>query len=337
MTENRYPVTITGAGKGLPEKIITNNDLANLVDTNDEWITSRSGIKERHLVNGNETGVSLATKASEEALKFAGVSPEEIDLVICATSLPDNLYPSAACEIQAAVGAVNAAAFDVTAACSGLIYGLKIANAFIASGDYKKILLTGVDVHSRFVNWEDRSTCVLFGDGAGALVVERAEDGQNDILCIDIKADGTKAHELKIPLSGNNCPLTEKNSPEPQHVYMNGKEIYKFAINTVPASVKEILEKTGLTVNDIDKYILHQANIRIIHTIADKLNESQDKFYINLDRYGNTSSASIAIALSEAVDEGAVKESDMLIMSGFGAGLTWGTAVIRWRAKDKRI
>lgn len=336
MTENKYPVTITGVGKCLPEKIITNQDLEKLVDTNDEWITSRSGIKKRHVVSGNETGTSLAVKAAEDALGYSGLKAEDIDLVICATSLPDNLYPSAACEIQSAIGAVNAAAFDVVAACSGLIYGLKIANSFIASGEYKNILLVGVDVHSRFVNWEDRSTCVLFGDGAGALTIQRSEDGQNDILYVDIRSDGTRARELKIPLSGNNCPLAEKNSPEPQHVYMNGREIYKFAINTVPNSVTDALTKTGLTVNDIDKYILHQANIRIIKAIATKLNENLDKFYVNLDKYGNTSSASIAIALTDALKENKINIPSTVIMSGFGAGLTWGTAVIRWKAKDKR-
>ena len=336
MIDKRYPVTITGVGKCLPENVITNDDLTKLVDTNDEWIFSRSGIKERHVVSGNETASSLAAKAAKDAIEFSGVDVKDIDLIICATSLPDNLYPSTACEVQLALGASNAAAFDIVAACSGLIYGLKIANSFIASGEYKNVLLVGVDIHSRFVNWSDRSTCVLFGDGAGALVVQRSQDGQNDVLSVDIRADGTKASELKIPLTGINCPLVEQNTPELQCVNMNGREIYKFAVNYVPESIKYVLNNINLTVNDVDKYILHQANVRIIQAISDKLNEDIEKFYVNLHKYGNTSSASIAIALTDAIEENKIKYPSTLVLSGFGAGLTWGTAVVRWRAKDKR-
>jgi len=336
MINNKYPVTISGVGKCLPEKVITNNDLEKLVDTNDEWIYSRSGIKERRVVSGNETASSLAAKAAKEAIAFAGVDVKDVDLIICATSMPDNLYPSTACEVQLAIGAVNAAAFDVVAACSGLIYGLKIANSFISSGEYKKVLLVGVDIHSRFVNWNDRSTCVLFGDGAGALLVQRSDDDQNDVLFVDIKADGTKASELKIPLTGANCPLVEPNTQEMQCVNMNGREIYKFAINSVPESIMNVLNKAELTVNDVDKYILHQANVRIIQAIADKLNEDLEKFYVNLHKYGNTSSASIAIALTDAIEENKIDCPSTLVLSGFGAGLTWGTAAVRWRAKDMR-
>lgn len=336
MIDKLYPVALTGVGKGLPESVITNNDLEKLVDTSDEWIVSRSGIKERRVVSGNETAASLATKAANEALAFAGVDAKEVDLVICATSLPDKLYPSTACEVQFAIGASNAAAFDLVAACSGLIYGMKVANNFIATGEYKNVLVIGVDLHSRFVNWTDRTTCVLFGDGAGALLLQRAEDGQNDILGIDINADGRKASELKIPLAGSNCPLVEKNTQELQHVSMNGREIYKFAVNTVPEAITKLLSKINLTLNDVDKYLLHQANIRIIQAISEKLNENSDKFYANLHKYGNTSSASIAIALTDAVEENQVNSPSILVMSGFGAGLTWGTAVVKWRAKDKR-
>lgn len=336
MIDKRYPVTIAGVGKCLPEKVITNDDLAKIVDTNDEWIFSRSGIKERHVVSGDETAASLAAKAAKEAIEFAGADVKDIDLIICATSLPDNLYPSTACEVQLAIGASNAAAFDVVAACSGLIYGLKIANSFIASGEYKNVLIVGVDIHSRFVNWNDRSTCVLFGDGAGALFVQRSQDEQNDVLAVDIRADGTKASELKIPLTGINCPLVEQNAPELQCVNMNGREVYKFAVNYVPESIKYVLNNINLTVNDVDKYVLHQANVRIIQAISDKLNENIDKFYVNLQKYGNTSSASIAIALTDAIEENKINYPSTLVLSGFGAGLTWGTAVVRWRAKDKR-
>ena len=336
MINERYPVTIAGVGKCLPEKIITNHDLEKLMDTNDEWIFTRSGIKERHVVSGDETASSLAAKAAKDAIDFAGADVKEIDLIICATSLPDNLYPSTACEVQLAIGAVNAAAFDIVAACSGLIYGLKVANSFIASGEYKNILLVGVDIHSRFVNWNDRTTSVLFGDGAGALLIKRSENKENDVLFVDIRADGTKASELRIPLSGNNCPLVEQSTPELQCVKMNGREVYKFAVNYVPQSIMNVLNSANLTVNDVDKYILHQANVRIIQAIADKLNENHDKFYVNLHKYGNTSSASIAIALTDAIEENKIDYPSTLVLSGFGAGLTWGTAVVRWRAKDKR-
>lgn len=336
MNNKLYPVTITGVGKCLPEKTITNYDLEKLVDTTDEWIYSRSGIKERRIVSGDETASSLASKAAIEALEFAGVEAKDVDLIICATSIPDNLYPSVACEVQYSIGAVNAAAFDMVAACSGLIYGMKVANSFIASGDYKNVLVLGVDIHSRFVNWEDRSTCVLFGDGAGALLLQRSDDGQNDVLYVDIQSDGTKSAELKIPLTGMNCPLVENNTQEQQFVKMNGREIYKFAVTIVPESINKILNILGLTVNDIDKYVLHQANVRIIQAIADKLKEDQDKFIVNLERYGNTSSASIAIALTDSIDENKINCPSTLVLSGFGAGLTWGTAFVRWRAVDKR-
>lgn len=336
MMNKRYPVAVSGVGKYLPETVITNDELAKLVDTSDEWIFSRSGIKERHVVSGNETAASMAAKAAKEALAFAGVDEKDVDLIICATSMPDNLYPSTACEVQLAIGAVNAAAFDVVAACSGLIYGLKIANSFISSGEYKNIIVVGVDVHSRFVDWNDRSTCVLFGDGAGALLLQRSTDDQNDLLFVDIRSDSSKANELKIPLSGNNCPLVEKNTKEAQHVKMNGREVYKFAVNYVPESIKYVLKSLNYTVNDVDKYILHQANIRIIQAIADKLQEDIDKFYVNLHKYGNTSSASIAIALTDAIEENKIDCPSTLVFSGFGAGLTWGTAVVRWRAKDMR-
>lgn len=336
MIDKKYSVTIVGVGKGLPERVITNYDLEKLVDTTDEWIYTRSGIKERRVVSGNESAASLGSKAANDALGFAGVDAKDVDLIICATSLPDNLYPSTACEIQTSIGATNAAAFDIVAACSGLIYGIKIANTFIASGEYKNVLVVGVDVHSRFVDWSDRSTCVLFGDGAGAVLLKRSDDEQNDVLLVDIQADGTKASELKIPLTGSNCPLVEKNDCEPQHVNMNGREIYKFAVSTVPESVLGALNKLGLSVNDVDKYVLHQANARIIQAVADKLNENIDKFFINMQNYGNTSSASIAIALADAVEDNKIKCPSILVLSGFGAGLTWGTAVIRWRAKDTR-
>lgn len=331
MKPELFPTKISGVGKCVPKTVVTNFDLEKLVETSDEWITTRSGIKERHLVSGDETGTSLATGAGREALAMADVNPEEIDLIICATSIPDNLYPATACEVQRELNCPNAAAFDLTAACSGLIFGLNVAKNFIGCGTYKKILLIGVDVHSRFVNWEDRATCVLFGDGAGALVLERSNDTQDDVLFIDMHSDGYRGEELKIPLAGKNCPLTEPNNAKNQHVYMNGKEIYKFAITTIPESIRLSLDNAGVNVKDVDCFVLHQANIRIIESIADKLGASRDKFFVNLHKYGNTSSASIAIALTEAIEEGVINDNALVVMSGFGAGLTWGTAIVRLR------
>ncbi len=330
------PVTITGIGRYIPETVITNEDIAKLVDTNDEWITSRTGIKQRRVVSGNETATSLAYKAALDALAFADVKPEDVDLIIVATSLPDSLYPSTACEVQAEIGAVNAAAFNLVAACTGLVYGLNVARNFIMTGTYKKVLLLGVDVHSRFLDWEDRSTCILFGDGAGALLLEQSADGQNDVLSVDMHANGKKAGELSIPLNGKNCPLVEPNEAKQQYVNMNGKEIYKFAVSVVPKSIKHALSGAGLSTDNIDYLIPHQANMRIVSSIMERLGLSEEQVIANLDKYGNTSTASICVALVEEIMNGKIKQDSIMAMCGFGAGLTWGTAIVRWRALDKR-
>ncbi|MDD3013069.1 MAG: ketoacyl-ACP synthase III [Candidatus Gastranaerophilales bacterium] len=336
INENLVPVTIAGIGMYVPETVIKNEDIAKIVDTNDDWISSRTGIQERRVVSGNETAVSLGVNAAKDALAYAGISSEQIDLVICATSMPDNLYPSSACEIQAAIGAQNAAAFDISAACSGLIYGLFVAKNFIMSGTYETVLVVGVDVHSRFLDWTDRTTCVLFGDGAGAFVVKKSDDGINDFLSVDIHADGTKGKELKIPLYGKNCPLVEPNDEKKQIVNMNGKEIYKFAVSYVPESILNSLSLAELTIDDLDFLVPHQANMRIISAIKDRLKLNTDQVISNLEKYGNTSTASIPIALLDALDNNRIPDSSLLALCGFGAGLTWGTAVIRWRAKDQR-
>ena len=338
---NKYshlnPVTIAGIGKYVPETVVTNADIAKLVDTNNEWIESRTGIKERRVVSGNETSVSLAVKAAKDALAYADLAPEDVDMIITATSMPDNLYPSTACEVQAAIGAKNAASFDIVAACSGFIYGMNIARNFIMTGSCNTVLLIGVDIHSRFVDWKDRSTCILFGDAAGALVLKKSEDGINDILAIDINSDGTKASELKIPLAGKNCPLVEPNSITDQIVSMNGREIYKFAVGVIPDSILKALEIADISIDDLDYLIPHQANMRIISAITERLKLNPEQTIVNLDKYGNTSTASIPLALTEAIKERKVKIPSLMAMCGFGAGLTWGTAIVRWRAKDKRI
>lgn len=339
ITDNKglYPVSIIGIGSYLPETVVTNDDISKIVDTDNDWILSRTGIKERRIVKQEESAVSLAFKASKDAIAFAGINPEEIDLIITATSLSDSLYPSTSCQVQYELGAKNAVAFDVVAACSGLVYGLNIARNFIMTGAHKTVLLIGVDIHSRFIDWTDRSTCILFGDGAGALVLQRSENGINDILAVDLHSDGTKAGELKIPLNGKNCPLVEPNKEKAQFVQMNGKEIYKFAVKMVPESIQNALTLASLTVENLDYFIPHQANMRIISAITEKLNLDPNKVIANLDKYGNTSTASIPIALSEAISENKIKYPSTMAMCGFGAGLTWGTAIVRWRAKDKRL
>jgi 3-oxoacyl-[acyl-carrier-protein] synthase-3 len=330
-------VKIIGIGTYAPETVISNENLSKIVDTSDDWITSRTGIKNRHIVSGNETASSLALKASQDALAFAGIKAEDIECIIVATSMPDNLYPSCSCDIQRELGASNAIAFDVVAACSGLIYAMSIANQFIKFGAYKNALIVGVDVHSRFLDWTDRGTCVLFGDGAGAFVLTSDDDvSKNDLLSIDLRADGSKGLELCIPLSGKNCPLVEPNDQKPAHVYMNGKEIYKFAVVEVPKSITKVVEMAGLTLDDIDFIVPHQANMRIITAIAEKLNLPQEKVLHNLHEYGNTSTASIPLALHEAVKDGKVNKGSKIVLTGFGAGLTWGSTVIEWNAVDSR-
>jgi 3-oxoacyl-[acyl-carrier-protein] synthase-3 len=331
-----YPVSITGIGRYLPKKVITNDDIARLVDTSDEWITSRTGIRERRVVGGDETATSMASAAARDAMHFARVAPADIDLIIVATSLPDSLYPSTACEVQAEIGADNAAAFNVVAACSGLVYGISIARNFIMTGTYRTVLLIGVDVHSRFLNWSDKSTCILFGDAAGALLLQCSPDGVNEILSVDIRSNGNKANELYIPLQGQACPFVIHNGRREQVVNMNGKEIYKFAVSSMPYSIKSALALAGLEVRDIDYLIPHQANIKIINSIAEKVGLTPGQVVTNLDRYGNTSTASIPVALVEELEKGTIKIPSTMAMCGFGAGLTWGTAIVKWRAVDRR-
>lgn len=334
---NLKPVSIIGVGKCLPEQIVTNDDLSRIVDTSDEWISTRTGFKQRRIASGAETVTTLAIGAAKDALAFAGIDGSEVELVICASSTPDYMFPSTACEVQAAIGS-KGAAFNIAAACSGLVYALSIANAFITSGTYKKVLVVGAETHSRFLDWSDRNTCVLFGDGAGALLLSESEDGQNDLLGIEIEADGSKALELTLPVKGVACPLVEKAGEEANpYIWMNGKEIYKFAVVTVPQSIKNVLEKAQLQPEDLDYFIPHHANMRIITAVKDRLGLKDEQIIVSLENYANTSTASTPIALSEALEYGKIKDNSIIALCGFGAGLTWGSAVLRWRAKDKRV
>lgn len=330
-----YAVKITGIGGYVPKKIVANEDLSKIVDTNDEWITSRTGIKERRIVSGNEGTNFLALEASKDALAYSGLSAEDLDLIIVATSLPDNLYPSTACEIQGELGAKKAVAFNVVAACSGLVFGMSVANAYLTNGTYKKALVVGVDVHSRFVDWSDRGTCILFGDGAGAMVLEQT-DGENEIYCIDIHSDGSKACELVIPLTGKNSPLVEENEQKPQQVYMNGKEIYRFSVKVVPNAILNALKQANISIEELDYLIPHQANLRIIEAIAERLKLREDQIIASVQKYGNTSAASVPLALTDALNQNKVKIPSRICMVGFGSGLTWGVAVVKFTAQDHR-
>lgn len=332
MSEKFKPLRIAGVGYSLPKTIVTNDDLTKLYETSDEWIYTRTGIKERRLVSGDETAIDLGIEAARNAIEKSGFKAEEIDLVIAASSAPPQLYPAIACHIQAALNIPDyAPAFDITAACSGLIYGLQIARAFIGSGLYKKILIVATDNNSRLVDWEDRSVSILFGDGAGAMVVTEAEDGVDDILALDIRADGSIGEYIYMDMPGKTCPLVEPNSQKDCHIKMNGKEVYKFVVKVLPQYIDKCLEEAGMTPEDVDYLIPHQANQRIIEAMQQRLQYPDEKVISNIKYYGNTSAASVPIALAEGVEKGNIKLGTTAILCGFGAGMTWGAAIVRLR------
>ena len=318
-------IRIMGTGSYLPENIVTNDDLAKIMDTSDEWIASRTGIRKRHLVK-EETTAQMSAKAAKQALKEAGLKAEELDLIIVGTLSGDYVTPSTACEVQAMIGADKAVAFDVNAACSGFMFAMNTAYAFIQSGIYQNALVIGAEILSRLMDWNARSTCVLFGDGAGAAVVTADEKG---LLGFVQGSDGTKGMVLACKNRLNNNPLI-KNSVEPDHVFMDGQEVYKFAVSTVPASIQAVLEEAGLEVSDIKYFLLHQANIRIIQSVAKRLKADINRFPTTLEHCGNISAASVPILLDEVNKKGMLQRGDKLVMAGFGAGLTWSAAVIEW-------
>lgn len=316
---------IIGTGSCLPETVVTNDDLAKIMDTSDEWIRSRTGIRERRLVK-EETTTSMCVEAAKSALENAGIQAEEIDLIIVGTLTGDFVTPSTACEVQAKIGASKAIAFDVNAACSGFLFALHIAHAYLQAGVFGNALILGAETLSKIMNWNDRSTCVLFGDGAGAAVLRREERG---VLAFDLGSDGTKGHVLACRNRPNSNPLAA-NDPELDFVHMDGQEVYKFAVSTVPKSIGKVLEQAGLVPEDIAWFVLHQANIRILQSVAKRLKVAEEKFPISLDHCGNISAASVPILLDEMNRKGMLKKGDKLILSGFGGGLTWGTALIEW-------
>src|SRR6266513_4358726 len=322
--------SITGVGSYVPAKILTNAELEKMVDTSDEWITSRTGIKERRLAAKTEFTSDLAAHAAQRAMKKAGVTPEQIDLIIVATITPDMLFPSTACLVQRSIGAHRAAAVDLEAACSGFIYGLEIAQQFIMSRTYDTVLVIGAEKLSSIVDWEDRNTCVLFGDGAGAAVL-RNRPNAHGLLTAVMGADGKRAGLLHMPGGGSRCPATAESVSARQHfLRMEGKETFKYAVQAMLSGATEVLQRCEIDITKIKCVIPHQANRRIIDAVGERLGAKSDQLFINLDRYGNTSAASVAIALDEAVHSGRIHRGDLILLVVFGAGLTWGAAVIEW-------
>jgi 3-oxoacyl-[acyl-carrier-protein] synthase-3 len=321
---------IAGVGAYVPTKVLTNSDLEKMVDTTDEWITTRTGIKERRIAAKDEFTSDLAAKAAQRAMKAAGVAGEQIDLIIVATITPDMVFPSTACLVQQKIGARRAAAFDLEAACSGFIYALEIAQQFIMSRTYDTVLVIGAEKLSSIVDWQDRNTCVLFGDGAGAAVL-RSRTDTHGLLTAVMGADGGKADLLHMPGGGSRCPATpESVSARLHYLRMEGKETFKHAVQAMMNAAQEALRRCEVNISQIKCIIPHQANRRIIDAVGERLGATPGQLFVNLERYGNTSAASVAIALDEAVSSGRIQRGDLILLVVFGAGLTWGAAVIEW-------
>ncbi|MFN8533171.1 MAG: beta-ketoacyl-ACP synthase III [Dehalococcoidia bacterium] len=320
-------VRIAGWGKNLPRKVVTNDDLALVVDTSDEWIRTRTGIQSRRIAQDDESASSLGAPAAQDALAMAGIAPTEVDLIICATATPDRIFPSTASLIQHAIGAKHAAAFDLGAACSGFVYAFVTAVQFIAGGAYRTVLVVGSEIYSRIIDWSDRNTCVLFGDGAGAMVLQATEEDQG-LLAFQLGSDGSGADLLYVPCAtGMKAFQPEDGRPA---LKMSGGEVFKFAVQAIGDSVRAVTESAGLALDEVDVIIAHQANERILRTAAKQLGLPLRKFYQNLQRYGNTSAASIPIAFAEAVEEGKLHPGDRVIFVGFGGGLSWGATLLQF-------
>lgn len=323
-------VGIIGMGTYVPEKVMTNFDFEKIIDTTDEWIRTRTGIEERRFAAADQATSDLAVEAAKKALAKSGDTIEDIEMIIVATCTPDYLIQSTACLVQEKLGAKNAAAFDLNAACSGFVYGLTVASSLIKSLMYKKILVIGAETLSRVLDMQDRNTCILFGDGAAAAVVGEVEEGYG-ILSSYIMAEGEDEETLRMPAGGTKRPTTQEELDGRQNfLKMKGQEVFKFAVKALPKATSAALEKAGKTVDDLDMIIPHQANKRIIDSAAKRLKVSPEKFYLNLNKFGNTSSASIGLALGEALEKGFVKKGDTISLTGFGAGLTYGSTVIKW-------
>lgn len=324
------PVGIIGTGKYVPERILTNSDLEKIVETNDEWIVSRTGIRERHIAAPHEATSDLAYEAALKALESAGMKAEDLDLIIVATVTPDSTFPSTACILQDKLGAKGAAAFDLSAACSGFVYSLATATGFIQNGMYNNALVIGADTLSRITDYSDRNTCVLFGDGAGAVIIGEVPEGRG-FQSFDLGAEGSGGSLLKMEAGGSRLPASHQTIEDKKHfIYMNGREVFKFAVRVMGTATERVLTKAGLGKENIDLFVPHQANIRIIQSAMQRLDLPPEKCVINVDKYANTSAASIPLALVEAAEEGRMKEGDTVLMVGFGGGLTWGASVLIW-------
>lgn len=323
-------VGIIGTGKYVPEKVLSNYDLEQMVDTSDEWIVTRTGIRERRIADPSQASSDLAYEAAKIAISNAGITAEDIDLIIVATITPDHFFPSTACVLQEKLGAKRAAAFDLSAACSGFIYGLANASNFIAMGTYKYALVIGAECLSKITDYTDRNTCILFGDGAGAVVLGEVPEGRG-FQSFVLGADGSGGSLLQLAGGGSRCPSTRDSVEKKQHfMFMAGREVFKFAVRIMGSAAEEALQKAGLKKEDIDLLVPHQANIRIVESALERLDLPEDKCMINLHKYGNVSAASIPIALAEAYEEGKMNEGDCVVLVGFGGGLTWGATVVRW-------
>jgi 3-oxoacyl-[acyl-carrier-protein] synthase-3 len=321
---------VVGWGRYLPQRVLKNGELSQMVDTSDEWIRTRTGIRERHLAEAGETTASMSVQAARQALEVAKFNPTQIELIIVATVTPDYLFPSTACLVQDMLGATKAAAFDLSAGCTGFVYGLSVAANLLSFGSYETALVIGAETLSNIIDWTDRSTCVLFGDGAGAIVLKRGEN-EGGVLATTLGSDGSGGDILWLPAGGSRIPTSQQTLDERLHfIHMKGREVFRFAVKVTRTATREVLEKAGCVPSDLALMIPHQANQRIIEASARSLNLPLEKVYSNVEWYGNTSAASIPIALSEAVEKGRIQTGDLVVCVGFGAGLTWGAAAIRW-------
>jgi 3-oxoacyl-[acyl-carrier-protein] synthase-3 len=327
---------ITGWGMYVPSRVMTNDDLAKLVDTSDEWIVSRTGIRERRIAADDETTTTLSVNAARDALAVAGVDASEVELIILGTCSPDYPLPATSTTVARDLGATNAAAFDLQAACSGFVYAVATANGFIRSGMYRNVLVIGVEVLSRYMNWKDRNTCVLFGDGAGAVLMQASEQ-PGGMSGFQLFADGTGYQGIIVPAGGSACPATPQTVADGLHtVHMAGRDVYKYATRQLVDSARAAVHDAGLTMDDIDQFVFHQANLRIIEHVGRELGMPMEKTYLNIEKYGNTSAASVPMALVEAVAAGRIKPGDQILMVAFGAGYTAAAAVVEWTADPAR-
>ena len=328
--KNQRTASVIGTGSYVPEKVLTNDDLSRIVDTSDEWITTRTGIKERRIAAPGEQTSDMATNAALKALEQAKISPEKIDLILVATATPDMLFPATACFVQKKIGACNAACLDISAACAGFLFAIEIAQQFIVSHTHDVVLVIGAEKLTSITNWTDRNTCVLFGDGAGAAVLAH-RGSTHGVISTHIGSDGHYSDILFMPGGGSRCPITKENADmNLATIHMTGKEVYKQAVTAMLSAAQKALDQAGLSIEDISCVIPHQANLRIIEAIADRLKIPVERFYVNLDKYGNTSAAAVAIALDEANRSGRIKPGDFILMVVFGGGLTWASTVIEW-------